>query len=278
MSITANGEDLANLEKMMKLRYFSQRTIKSYLYYNRELLKFTGKSPSIITNADIKEYLGDLVKTGISASTLNVAINALKLYYRGLMKRRFFTDIKAVHRDKKLPVVLSKEEMKRLIIAPANAKHRLILEFMYATGARVSEVTQMKFGDLDLDRGLCYIRQGKGRKDRTTLISKKLVQEIIDNFDNKKSSDYIFTTISGNIYSVRTVQKIVSHAARKAGLTKKISAHALRHSFATHLLESGTDIRYIQRLLGHKKLETTQVYTRVSGESLSRITSPLDNL
>ncbi len=273
-----NGEDLANLEKMMELRYFSQRTIKSYLHYNRELLKFTGKSPRGIANADIKEYLGNLVKSGISASTLNVAINALKLYYRTLMKRRFFVDIKAVPRDKKLPSVLSKPEMKKLISTPANPKHRFILEFMYATGVRVSEVTKMKFGDLDLERGLCYVRQGKGRKDRATLISQNLVREIMKNCGNKKSSDYIFTTVSGNNYSVRIVQKIVSHAAQKSGFTKNISAHSLRHSFATHLLESGTDIRYIQRLLGHQKLETTQIYTRVSSDSLSRIANPLDSL
>lgn len=278
MSLLTNGDDLANLEKMMELRYLSPKTIKSYLYYNREILKFIGKGPRGITNADIKKYLGYLVKCGISASTLNVAINALKLYYRDFMKRRFFVDIKTVKKDKKLPTILSKEEMKRIIDMMVNPNHKLILEFLYATGIRVSELVNMKVGDLDLDRGLCYVRQGKGRKDRITIISKKLSRELSAVIGNKRLEEYLFTTVSNNRYNIRTIQKIVSHASDRAGINKIVSAHTFRHSFATHLLEAGTDIRYIQKLLGHKRLETTQIYTRVSIQKLEEIKNPLDSL
>lgn len=278
MSIMSNRDDLANLEKMMKLRYFSQKTIKSYLYYNRELLKFTGKGPRQVTNDNIKKYLGDLVKSGISASTLNVAMNALKIYYRDIMKRRFFVDIKPVKQDKKLPTVLSKEEVKKIINVVSNPTHRMIVEFLYATGVRVSELVNMKVGDLDLDRKLCYVRQGKGRKDRVTIISEKLANKLPAVMGFKKLDEHLFTTVSNNQYNIRTIQKIVFQSAQKAGIKKNASAHAFRHSFATHLLEAGTDIRYIQKLLGHKRLETTQIYTQVSIQKLEEIESPLDNL
>lgn len=278
MSLKTNGDYLVNLQKMMNLRYFSQKTIKSYLHYNRKLLKFTGKSPRLITNADIKEYLGQLVKSGVSASTLNVAINALKIYYRDIMKRRFFVDIKPVKQDKKLPTVLSKKEVKRIIDVAFNPNHKLILEFLYATGVRVAELVNMKVRDLDLDRKLCQVRQGKGRKDRVTIISEKLANKLSVVTGAKKLDDNLFTTVSKNQYNIRTIQKIVFQSAQKAGLKKKVSAHAFRHSFATHLLEAGTDIRYIQRLLGHRRLETTQVYTQVSNDKLSQIENPLDDL
>ncbi|MDP2684306.1 MAG: tyrosine-type recombinase/integrase [bacterium] len=278
MALLTNGNFLVNLENTLKLRYFSPKTIKSYLYYNRELLKFIGKGPREITNADIKKYLGHLVNRGVSASTLNIAMNALKIYYRDMMKRRFFVDIRPVKQDKKLPTVLSKEEVGKIISAVGNFKHRLILEFLYATGVRVSELVNMKVGDLDLDRKLCYIRQGKGRKDRVTVISETLVKKLPAVMENKKLEEYLFTTVANSQYNIRTIQKIVSQSAQKAGIRKHVSAHAFRHSFATHLLEAGTDIRYIQKLLGHKRLETTQIYTQVSMQKLESIKSPLDSL
>ncbi len=180
-------------------------------------------------------------------------------------------------RPKRLPVVLSKDEVFRLLDSVLNPKHKLILALMYSAGLRVSEVVKLKVEDIDFDNKILWVRQGKGRKDRQTVISEKLIGTLGQLVGQKIVGDYLFSGQKPKIHlSTRSVEKIFQKALAAADIRKKATCHSLRHSFATHLLESGTDIRYIQQLLGHRSLVTTQIYTKVSNKFLSQIKSPLD--
>ncbi|MBU4458913.1 tyrosine-type recombinase/integrase [Patescibacteria group bacterium] len=275
----AEREPLNNLEQELKIRNFSRKTIQAYLYYNRKFLDYARKGPRDVANADIKRYLEHLVDNGVSSSTLNLAINALKFYYVGILKRRLFFDIKHAKKNKKLPVVLSKNEIKRMIEAMDNPKHKFLIQLLYATGLRVSEVIKVRMSDIDLDRKMVLVKQGKGGKDRYTILPDSLTETLKSQMKLKARDSYLFTSRDGKTHwHVMSAQKVVKQASQKARIRKNVSAHTLRHSFATHLLESGTSIRYIQELLGHKRLETTQIYTKVALGKLEEIESPLDDL
>lgn len=212
-------------------------------------------------------------------STLNVAINALKFYYGQILKRRFFFDIRHAKKSNYLPVVLSREEVEKMISATVNPKHQFLISLMYAAGLRVSETIKIKMRDIDLDRKMLRVYQGKGQKDRYVMLAEKLLPTLEQQIKLKRPDDYLFTGAGDEGHlTTMSAEKIVKKAAALAGIIKNVSCHTLRHSFATHLLEQGTDIRYIQELLGHKRLETTQIYTKVSSQSLKNIKSPLDNL
>lgn len=270
--------NLDNLHQLLKLKGFSQKTIKSYLYYNTVFLNFANKSSREICSSDIKKYLEYLVDKNCASSTLNLVYNALKIYYGEIYKRRFFVNIPRAKKGKTLPVVLSKNEIKKIFGQTNNVKHKLALSLMYASGLRVSEITRLKVKDLDFDTGFIYVRQGKGFKDRKTLLPKILFSVLQRYVLNKKVKDYVFESLRGGKLTERSIQKVFCQALKMSGIKKQATCHSLRHSFATHLLESGTDIRYIQELLGHKRLETTQIYTKVTSGKLGEIKSPLDNL
>jgi len=176
-----------------------------------------------------------------------------------------------------LPVVLSKEEARKMIEITKNPKHNCIISLLYGTGVRVSELTHIKMRDIDMDRKMLRVFQGKGKKDRFVMLPEKLMPIFSIQMKLKSAGDYLFTNGRGSRLTEATIQKIVGQAAEKAGIRKNVSPHTLRHSFATHLLENGTDIRYIQELLGHAKLQTTQIYTHVASNDLSRLKSPLDS-
>ncbi|HBO17103.1 MAG: Phage integrase family protein [Candidatus Moranbacteria bacterium GW2011_GWE2_35_2-] len=269
-------DSLNRLERELKIRGFSLKTVKSYLMYNRLFLEFIKKSPKAITNDDIRQYLLSLKNKNCANSTLNVALNALKFYYRGILKRKFFFDIKSAKKTNYLPTVLSKEEVKRMLEMTTNPKHNFFIALMYSSGLRVSEAVKIRMCDFDLDRKIITVRQGKGAKDRCTLLSEKLIPTLKKQLTLKKSNDYLFTGAGGNGHlTVESAEKIIRKAVESANIVKKVSCHSLRHSFATHLLESGTSIRYIQELLGHARLETTQIYTKVANNNLQNIQSPL---
>ncbi|MDD4607482.1 MAG: tyrosine-type recombinase/integrase [Patescibacteria group bacterium] len=272
-------DPMLKLERELKLRGFSPRTIKAYLYYNKNFLNYASKNPRDINNEDIKRYLDFLIKKNLSSSTLNLIINSLKFYYKQILNRRFFYKIKHVKKDKKLPTVLSQAEIKKMIDLTQNRKHKFLISLMYATGLRVSEVIKIKMRDIDLDRKVLKVVAGKGRKDRYVNLANKLIPELKNQFKLKNANDFLFTSRGENKHlSPTSAEKIVRDAAKLAGICKSVSCHTLRHSFATHLLEAGNDIRYIQELLGHKNLKTTQIYTQVAANVLSRVKSPLDNL
>ncbi len=270
-----SGNTFDNLAQEMRIRNYSEKTAESYIRYNQEFLRFCGKDPREVKAEDIKNYL-DFLAQERSASTVSVAYNALLFYYKTIWRRSFFVNLPHPRKEKHLPVVLSKEEVQRMIDALKNPKHHCIVSMLYATGVRVSELTHIKMMDIDLDRMILRVYQGKGKKDRQTLIPKLLAETLKNQQRLKQPSDFLFTNGRGSRLTEATIQKVVAQAARLAGVGKIVSPHTLRHSFATHLLENGTDIRYIQELLGHAKLQTTQIYTHVATSNLKNIVSPLD--
>lgn len=276
---TRERSPLYNLERELKIRGFSPKTVKSYCLYNRLFLEFIKKSPKEVKNENIKTYLEFLKNSQAANSTLNVAINALKFYYSQVLKRRFFFDIRHAKKSSYLPVVLSQEEVGKMISVTTNPKHQFLISLMYASGLRVGETIKIKMRDIDLDRKMLRVYQGKGAKDRYTMLAGKLLPTLEQQIKLKRPDDYLFTGAGGEGHlTPMSAEKIVKKSALLAGILKNVSCHTLRHSFATHLLEGGTDIRYIQELLGHKNLETTQIYTKVSAKNLGGIKSPLDNL
>jgi integrase/recombinase XerD len=291
MKTTQKERDpIYNLHREMKIRGFSSKTIKSYLYFNIDLIKFANKSAKCVGQSDIKEYLYQLNQRQLSNATLSVAFNAIKFYYSKILKRKFFLGKEIVRAKKaaKIPVVLTKDEVKLVLGAVTNVKHKLMLALLYSSGLRVSEVTRVKVRDFDLAGRLLFVRGAKGAKDRTTILSEKLVV-VMGRYINVylksplppfakggTACRYVFESERGGKLTERTVQKVFAAALANSGVKKTASCHALRHSFATHLLEAGTDIRYIQELLGHQKLETTQIYTKVANNNLQNIKNPLD--
>lgn len=272
-------DPMFRLKQEMRIRNFSPKTIQAYFYYNKELLIFANKNAREIDKQDIRDYIDCLFNLGKTSSTVNLAINALKFYYESIMRRKFFASkigIKRPKAEKRLPVVLSKEEVIMMINSLDNIKHKLIIQILFGSGLRVSEVVDLKINDIDFFRKIITIRHGKGAKDRMTIVSEQTLHNIEKYLLEYQPLVYLFESYEpGHKLNIRSAQKVVAEAARLAGVNPEVSAHSLRHSFATHLLESGTDIRYIQELLGHVRLETTQIYTKVADNKLKNIKSPL---
>lgn len=270
------GNAFEALERELRIRNYSSRTAESYIFYNCDFIKFISKDPRAVNTEDIKRYLDYLARVR-SASTISVAYNALLFYYKQVWHRNFFINLPHPQKEKHIPVVLSKEEVGRMLKAVENPKHHCILSILYGTGVRVSELTHIKMCDIDLDRMVLRVFQGKGKKDRITILPVSLKEILARQQRVKNPNDYLFTNgRGGERLTEASIQKIVGQAAVKAGVRKNVSPHTMRHSFATHLLENGVDIRYIQELLGHAKLQTTQIYTKVAVNNLQRIVSPLD--
>lgn len=269
---------LANLAQELIIRGFSQRTIKSYLGINIRFLTYIKKSAKEVTAQDIKNYLLYLKAKSHSNTSLNLVISALKFYYEQVLKRKLFFNIKRPRREKYLPVVLSKTEIIKLIEATGNLKHKLLLSLMYGSGLRVSEAVKLKISHLDMDLKKVLIRAGKGEKDRLSLLSRHSINFLKDYLPNlPKNQLYLFSGAAGQGHlSQRSAQKIFNQSLSRAKILKPAGCHSLRHSFATHLLENGVDIRVVQKLLGHQNIKTTQIYTQVADSFLSKISSPLD--
>jgi len=272
-----NFEDL---RRELLSRKYSYKTVKGYLYYNRDFLNFTGKLPSDINDSDIKDYLLYLAEEKQSAtSTLNQAINALKFYYGTMLKKKFVYEIKKPRKDKKLPIVLSKEEVTKILDSVDNIKHKAILMLVYSAGLRVSEVVKLKPEDIDGNRMLVFVKGAKGRKDRYTLLSDVTLKFLREYWKEYKPTKWLFPGPDKERHiTIRTAQRIFETACERAGVKKEVTIHSLRHSFATHLLENGIDLRYIQELLGHKSSKTTEIYTHVSSKDFRRIQNPLDQI
>ncbi len=270
---------IEKLENELKLRGFSKRTVDTYLFHNKRFLEFIKKEAAEIGQDDIKAYMANLMSDkNHRPSSVSLALSSLKFMYKTLMKKDIFADIKAPKLEKKIPTVLTRDEVKMLLDNVENKKHRLLIELMYSSGLRVSECVSIKIDDLDLDDRTGTIRAGKGRKDRHIILSNTVIGHMRDFLANRSDNNpYIFSVKERHI-GIRQAQKIVNKAAKQAGIKKRVFCHALRSSFATHLLENGTDIRVIQELLGHANLNTTERYTRVSKEQLKKVKSPLDDI
>lgn len=272
-------EELDKLETELKLRGFTQKTQIAYKFHNQKFLEFIQKQPKEVIEDDIKKYMAYMMGDKYyKPSSTNLAVSALRFFYTKVMEMDIMGKIDTPKSPKKLPTVLSKSEVKDLIEAAKNPKHKLLIKLLYASGLRVSEAVYLRVKDIDLEEKMILVKRGKGKKDRNTIISAGLVKDIQRYLKKRKSeSEFLFDTCTGNM-SIRMAQKAVKQAAKRADIQKPVFCHALRSSFATHLLEAGTDIRLIQEMLGHSSLETTQRYTKVSTEQLKKVKSPGDDL
>jgi integrase/recombinase XerD len=269
---------LKSLEVELRLRGFSKQTSKMYLYYNSKFLSYVNKSPEEVVEYDIKEFIAYKMADKISNGSVCLIRSSLKFFYSEILGKNIVL-IKTPRGDKKLPVVLSKKEIKDLLDKTENVKHRLLIELLYSTGIRLSECINLKYGDLDLDVQIGFVRKGKGSKDRIFIISDIFKKDLISyrEYHGFDKDGFIFE-VNGRKMSPRGIQHAIKISAERAGIKKDVHVHTLRHSFATHLLENGVEIRKIQQLLGHSNLSTTQIYTQVSSDEIKKIKSPLDVL
>ncbi len=270
--------EMRKLELEMRARGLSPKTIKSYLYHNRDFIKYLKSRGAGLTEDEVKNYIA-LVLENNSPATANLALSAIKFFYAQLFGRELH--VRNPKREHKIPDILTREEAMRMISSTTNIKHRILLELLYGCGLRVSEAAKTRIEDIDLRNRMLKVRQGKGRKDRQVPIPMKTCHRIEFYLKLREDSNpYLFPAREdreGQHISAASIQKVVARAARKAGIkNKKIHPHTLRHSYATHLLEQGTDIRVIQKLLGHTSIRTTEIYTQVSTQALKNIVTPLD--
>ena len=256
----------------LKLRNYSKETQKSYQYILKGFLEFSKN----ITNEEVKRYLLKSINHKKSTSLIKQQTSALKILFNILDIGEKFK-IPIYKQESRLPEVLNKSEVKKLIEFTQNKIHRLIIQLLYSGGLRVSELINLKPQDIDIERKIIVVRQGKGAKDRITLFPDSLKEDILRHLLKNSPKNYLFESNRKKKYSKRTIEEVVSQNSKKI-LNKKIKPHTLRHSFATHLLENGTDIRYIQRLLGHKNLRTTQIYTHITNSDIAKIKSPIETL
>lgn len=274
-----------HIEKFRKIaenKRYSTNTIKTYAEALRIfLVYFKEKHPEGITNEDFQHFIHEyIIKKKYSFSYQNQIVNGIKLYYLKLHNKKLdIQKIERPKRDKRLPNVLSKEEVKAIIESLGNLKHRAMLSLIYACGLRRSELLNLKITDIDSKRGVIIIRHSKGKKDRLVPIGEKILMMLREYYKTSKTQTYLFEgQIHDEKYCSRSLQKVLKLALDKANINKPASLHWLRHSYATHLLENGTDLRYIQELLGHNSSRTTEIYTHVSTKNLQNIQSPYETL
>jgi len=263
---------------LLKLKNLHFSSVKNE-YYVTNFSRYFNRSPYHLGKREIKEYLLYLLREKkASASTVNLCYSALKfLYARTLKRDEIMEKIPRLRSTKKLPVILERQEVESLFSVMKNLKHRAILMLIYSSGLRLREASHLKVSDIDSKRMVLRIRQGKGRKDRYTLLSTLALEVLRKYWRHCRPKEWLFPgRLSDKPLSVRSIQRVFKKARTLAGITKPATVHTLRHSFATHLLEQGTDLYRIQLLLGHRSLKTTAIYLHVSRKELARIVSPLD--
>lgn len=281
---SSGDELLERVRAALELKGYSPRTRKVYLGQLRRFFLWCGGGVSKLPEDPARSaqaYLLELVRgPGISKSYQNQIVSALRFLCEGVLGQpRLALRIPRPKRERKLPAVLSPDEVARLIRRTRNLKHRALLMLLYGAGLRVSEVVRLTPADLDMDRGLVRVRGGKGGKDRYTLLANRAVEAVRLYRDAYPARRWLFPGGMKEAHlTTRSVQRIVQNAAEAAGIEKHVTAHTLRHSFATHLLEGGTNLRVIQELLGHQSARTTQIYTHVARSTLESVPNPLDRL
>ncbi len=266
---------LKNLETEIKIAKLSPYTLRNYLDFNFQILNHSNKQPEQIEQQDIKNFLADKMSDRASASNI-LFLASIKFAYSNVLSKDPTAGIKRPKSDKKIPIVLTKQEVTNLLNSTKTLKSKLILQLLYSSGLRVSEIVNIKPVDIDFNENTGWVRQGKGKKDRMFILSKKLSKKLEKFINKHRDWNYIFS--QEKPLTTRNIQKIVQKTAQKAGIDKQVHPHTLRHSFATHLLDSGVDLRKIQTLLGHSSIATTQLYTHISQEQIKLIKNPLDEL
>ncbi|HAC16905.1 MAG TPA: hypothetical protein DCE78_13310 [Bacteroidetes bacterium] len=267
-------------KKALKVKRYSDRTIYSYSKaVGTAAREMKLNAWSELTKERLEEYIAQKVESGISASWQRMLVASVALFSDLILNRKLKIDhLYPSRTESKLPNVLSAKEVKAIFNSTDNIKHRAMLMTIYSAGLRLNELIQLKITDIDSNRMVINVRSGKGKKDRILMLSEILLPVLREYVKAHRPTEFLFEGQYGGSYSPRSVQQVLKTALQRAEINKKATVHTLRHSFATHLLESGTDIRYIQEFLGHSSVKTTQIYTHVSKTSVSRIKSPLDRL
>ncbi len=273
-------QHLLRFENLLRIKKYSENTLRAYRNEFMVFLKIASGRIDIdlLTTEKLSAYLLYLIeKREYSESRLNMAVSVLKFYYEKVShKPRLHFDLPRPRKRHTLPKVIDKQQVIKLLNAPDNTKHKTMLMCAYAAGLRVSEVAALKVIHIDSKRMTIRIEQSKGKKDRYVMLSQKLLDQLRLYFEEYKPKEYLFEGQYGAAISTRTIQEVFTAAKQKAGIKQKVGIHSLRHSFATHLHESGIDIKYIGDLLGHKDVKTTSIYTHVSKREIGKIKSPLD--
>ena len=262
----------------LELKRYANSTVRTYVsFFEMFINHYKEKELNTIDERDIRAFLQTLIHRNVSNSYLNQAINAIKFYYEVVlgMPNRFY-EIERPRKESKLPTVISKEEVLSIIESTNNIKHRCIVQLLYSSGLRRSELLNLKLIDVDSKRMLLRVEGSKGNKDRYTLLSQTALADLRMYFKEWKPKKYLFEGQTGGKYSAESVVKIVKRASAKSGTKQSVTPHVFRHSFATHLLESGVDLRQIQVLLGHGSSKTTEIYTHVATNTFKNIKNPLD--
>lgn len=271
------NQEIKSFSQYIEVQCYSEATKRAYLFHIRKFLRYY---PHPIQD-NILRHLIYLKNNGYSASSLAIARAALIYFFEKIKHEKVIVDIPIPKRPKQLPKPVNREVIIKLLNATSNLKHRTLIEFLYSSGTRLSETHRMKWQDIDLINGFIRINHGKGNKDRLSILSKRLTNHLIDlKKISPQNNPYVFfsSQYPTTHISKKTVQKVLENASRKAKLDVIVTPHQLRHSFATHLIENGNDIRYVQELLGHTSIKTTQRYTLVTKQHLRKIQSPLDAL
>ncbi|MCK5282484.1 MAG: tyrosine-type recombinase/integrase [Nanoarchaeota archaeon] len=267
------------LDYEIDLRGFSKQSKESYIYQIKKFLEFVKKHPRLITLTDARKYVLYLKKDKKKPATINLAINSIKFLYKDIWKRKSFSDLKLLKTEKHVPVVISRQDIERMINVTPNTKHKLLIELLYSSGLRIGEAVRIKLNDLRIEEMILLIRLGKGAKDRYVILSERFVKRFNGYMNERKingiDSEHLFENKTGHI-TIRTGQEIIKKAAIKAGINYRVFPHALRATFATHLFEAGEQEINIQRLMGHSDLKTTRVYIKSTLNHLRKIKSPID--
>lgn len=267
--------------ELLKQKRYSANTIKTYTAYFRDYKHyFQGRNLAEISLIEINQYILSLIETAnISGSEQNQRINSIKFYYEKVLGReKQSVLIERPRKEKILPSTLSKNEIRALLENTSNTKHKCMLELIYSAGLRRNEILQMKLADIDSQRMLVKIASGKGRKDRYSLLSNNVLEHLRQYVLAYKPKYWLFEGRDGTQYSGSSLTRVLKKSAVKAGIKKRVHLHMLRHSFATHLLEQGTNLRVIQNLLGHESIQTTEIYTHVSNLEIKKVANPIDEI
>ena len=266
---------------ILTIKRYSENTIKIYVNYFKDFIEyFSEKKLEEITPHEINNYILDLIKRkSISSSQQNQRINAIKFYYEKVLRRETeYYHIERPRQEKKLPDILSKEEVGSMLKVTSNLKHKTIIAIIYSCGLRRSETINIKIVDIDSKRMLVKIRGAKGKKDRYVQLTQNILPLLREYYQKEKPITWIFEGKNGVQYSEMSIYKVVKKAAKDAKINKRVYPHILRHSFATHHLEQGTDLRFIQEWLGHESSKTTEIYTHVSKNSFHKFKNPIDDI
>lgn len=272
---------LSQFELYMRTLRYSDHTVRTYIGILKIFFGFhQGKDPAEILFRDLEQFNTEyILKKGYSAAYQNQIINAVKLYYKRTPGRMLFLEeLERPKKPKRLPVVLSREEIGLIIKNVKNLKHRAILSIIYACGLRISEAINLEIRDIDSTRMIIHIRGGKGNKDRFVGLSPKILEILREYYRKYRPSEYLFEGQNQPQYSTRSIQKILKRVCGLVGIQKHVTVHTLRHSFATHLVESGIDVTHVQKLLGHSNIKTTLMYLHLAKQFYTNIESPFEGL